>query len=54
MSTHSMLLRCNDCDEEFYMDMEWFGKDSLIKKAEETKCPKCGSENWSMTDSCER
>lgn len=62
-----MVLQCRDCpkvaggfmgafpeESEFYMDMEYYNKKSLLKAVQETKCPTCGSENWFMTDSCER
>lgn len=49
-----MVIRCKDCDEEFYMDMEFHNKKSLKELADKTVCPKCQSENWYMTDGCER
>lgn len=56
MSTHSMMITCanGECGEEFYMDMEHYTREDLIKVAQETVCPKCGSEKWWMGDGCER
>lgn len=54
MSRHSMLLNCQDCNEEFYMDMEYHSPESLKVAAETTSCPECKSKNWRMTDGCER
>lgn len=54
MSTHSMLLYCGDCKENFYMRMEHHNRETLKKTAEETVCPSCQSKNWVMGDACER
>lgn len=54
MSVHSMLTNCNECGEEFYIDIEYDTSETLKDKAENTVCPKCGSKNWFMTDACER
>ncbi len=54
MSTHSMLTRCNKCEKEFYIDMEYVSPDGLRHIADNEKCPKCQSEDWYITDACER
>ena len=42
---------CNDCEEEFYIILEYLSKKDAIEEIKKTKCPKCGSDNWSFTDS---
>lgn len=34
----------------FYIEMQHFTKKELISHIEETVCPNCGSENWSLKD----
>lgn len=54
MSQHEMMFRCNKCNGEFWVPIEWYSKDGLIRMAKNQKCPHCGSDSWSMTDACER
>jgi len=42
--------RCNKCEEEFYLVLEWSSKEDAMKTIQNTKCPKCGSDDWSFTD----
>jgi len=42
--------KCNKCEEEFDVILEWKLKESAIKLIENTKCPNCGSDDWYFTD----
>lgn len=66
MSQMSITARCKDCAEkdkdtpfswgeegDFGLVIEWMGKEEIIKKVKETHCPKCGGDNWYLTDSAE-
>jgi Zn finger protein HypA/HybF involved in hydrogenase expression len=50
MGTAINWVRCNDCEEDFDVVLEWKSKDSSLDEIKKTKCPKCGSENWYFTD----
>lgn len=51
MGVSAIVTRCKDCEEEFDIVLEWHNKESAIEEIKKAKCPKCGSENWYMTDS---
>ena len=42
-----------DDDSEFCLVLEWKIKPEIIKTVADTKCPKCGGENWYLTDGWE-
>ena len=44
-------VRCNNCEEEFYVVLEWKFKELALEEIQKTKCPKCDSENWYFADS---
>ena len=39
-----------DDDADFGLVLEWKSKKDILEKVGETKCPKCGSEDWYLTD----
>lgn len=54
MGTHDMMVICKDCKADFWMTIEHLDRAGLIRLAHITKCPHCGSPNWTLTDACER
>lgn len=42
-----------DDESSFCLVLEWKNKDEIIKTVSEQKCPKCGSEDWYLTDASE-
>ena len=43
-------LKCNKCNEEFDIALEWRSKNVVIEKIKKTRCPKCGSNDFYFTD----
>jgi len=41
---------CLDCKENLLIEMEWMQKEEFIEYIMKTKCPRCGSDNWMLTD----
>ena len=39
-----------DDNSSFGLVLEWKNKNEILKEIAKTKCPKCGSENWYLTD----
>ena len=42
--------RCKKCGDDIIVILEWRSKQEAIKEIQETKCTKCGSDEWSFTD----
>lgn len=50
MGTATNGARCKKCNEEFCVVLEWEPKQGAIEKLQKTKCPKCESDDWYLTD----
>jgi len=45
--------KCPKCKKDDYMFpivIEWMTKEQLIEHLKKTRCPCCGSDNWTTTD----
>ena len=50
MGTSINIVKCKDCGAYSSIALEWLSKNDVKKEIEKTKCSKCGSDNWYLTD----
>jgi DNA-directed RNA polymerase subunit RPC12/RpoP len=50
MSVMCNKARCDKCDEEFGVALEWKGPEEAIDEIKNAECPNCNSKEWHFTD----